>query len=99
MAKAAGPKAPEHIPPTPAYNGRKPSLEPPVEAHVRKMLLPLSRKISWAIATTYLDIVGERLPRGFVDTTADGIASTFLDDLQVYFELRASPASPPTAKR
>lgn len=70
-------------------NGRRPTLEPPQAQHLQKMLLPLSRKISWAIGSTYTDATGERLPRKMVDNTADGLAMQFLTDLAAYFEALA----------
>ena len=71
-------------------NGREASskrLSDAMDTHLNKLLLPMSRKISWAIGATYYEEVGQRLPRKMVDNTADTIAIEFVAQLRKYLTL------------
>ena len=76
-------------------NNRDNPLDIPSLQQLSKLLLPLSRKVSWAIGSTYYDLTGLRLPRKMVDSTADAIATDFIQSLQKYLNLASPPEGEP----
>jgi len=73
--------------PTRPLNGRvAPPNDLPSTLDYLKMCAQLSRKLQWAIGTTYADQMGHRLPKRLCDSMADQYAMLITEGLKALIE-------------
>ncbi len=72
-------------------NGRKASLEQSADLKPILLVPQLSRKLSWAIATTIRDSTGFSLSRSICDGLADKAAIDIAEALAIYQQTLTDP--------